>query len=328
VLVPVSVAVAVSVCCVEHLQALVNHMENELERKREAFEESARKINEANQESMRDVMESFASKVAVHLNVIQSEEGGGGGGGASAELMADIAKQIDSVKKDMAVKNEGLVEMLQELDTTLKINSKRMSRSSMGSRGGDGLGIGDAVRNGSHPGVSAPLPPEEMDAIKADLHFAVAGAMKNVLDEHKNGVVLLNMPDHNKPAGFMHGDGAGMLHTTMQQNMREQRQLHSQLAGEFCTAGQTNHVCLRLLTRHFSCRRYGAHARAIFKARGKDEHPALVRATIRRRRRCQEGGKIHHQAPVRRAIRKRVASGHREQAPAQPRAGCPVRIGG
>ena len=207
-------------------------MENELERKREAFEDSAKKINEANQESMRDVMESFASKVAVHLSVIRSEEGGGGGGGASEELMADIAKQIDSVKKDMAVKNEGLVEMLQELDTTLKINSKRMSRSSMGSRGGDATNAGDAVRNGSHPGVTAPLPPEEMDAIKSDLHFAVAGAMRNVLDEHKNGVVLLNMPDHNKPAGFMHGDGAGLLHSTMQQNMREQRQLHSQLAGQ------------------------------------------------------------------------------------------------
>jgi hypothetical protein len=71
-----------------------------------------------------------------------------------------------------------------------------------------------------------------MDAIKSDLHFAVAGAMKNVLDEHKGGVVLLNLPDHNKPAGFMHGDGAGMLHHTMIENMREQKTMHSRLADD------------------------------------------------------------------------------------------------
>jgi len=208
-------------------------MELEVEKRKEAFEESARSINEANQESMRDVMESFASKVAVHLSVIRSEDGALGGGMASEELMADISKQLATVKQEIAAKNETLVEMLHELDTTMKINSKRMSRSAGGgASGGDGLGISDAVRNGSHPGVHAPLPPEEMDAIKSDLHFAVAGAVKNVLDGHKGGVVLLNMPDHNKPAGFMHGDGAGMLQHTIQENMREQRKLHSSLADD------------------------------------------------------------------------------------------------
>lgn len=211
------------------MQELVTHMENELERKREAFEESAKKINESSQETMREVMESFASKVAVHLS-ITGAAGGGGGGGASEELMADIGKQMQSVKKEIASKNETLVEMLQELDTTLKINAKRASRSQLGSRGGDGLA--NDPRMSSHPGVVAPLPPEEMDAIKADLHFAVAGAMKNVLDEHRGGVVLLNLPDHNKPAGFMHGDGAGMLHHTIIENMREQKVLHSKLADD------------------------------------------------------------------------------------------------
>ena len=56
--------------------------------------------------------------------------------------------------------------------------------------------------------------------------------MRNVLDDHKGGVVLLNMPDHNKPAGFMHGDGAGALQVTIQENMREQRRLHGQLADD------------------------------------------------------------------------------------------------
>ena len=204
-------------------------MENELERKKEVFESSARQINQANQEAIAVVMDSFASKVAVHLSVIQSEDGGSGGRG-NEELLADIAKQMDQFKKQIDSKNDTLIEMVQELDTTLKISAKKMSR--MGSRGGDGLGISDAVRNGSHPGVVAPLPPEEMDAIKSDLHFAVANAMKNVLDEHKNGVVLLNLPDHNKPAGFMHGDGAGMLHHTMQANMMESRKLHAQLADD------------------------------------------------------------------------------------------------
>ena len=212
--------------------ALVNHMESELERRKEAFEESARQINDANQELMREVMESFASKVAVHLSVIQAD-GGGSGSMASESLLSDMAKQMNEVKKEISVKNETLVEMLTEMDTTLKITAKRASRSNLGSHGGGAsVNVGDAVLNGSHPGVTAPLPAEEMDAIKADLHFAVAGAMRNVLDDHKGGVVLLNMPDHNKPAGFMHGDGAGALQVTIQENMREQRRLHGQLADD------------------------------------------------------------------------------------------------
>jgi hypothetical protein len=96
-----------------------------------------------------------------------------------------------------------------------------MTRAGMG--GGAGAGAaGDAEAT---PGVEAPLSAEEMDAIKQDLHFAVAGAMRGVLEAHRGGVVLLNVPDHNKPAGFFHGDGAGMLQETRQ----ESRKLHAEV---------------------------------------------------------------------------------------------------
>ena len=84
------------------MQALVTHMETELERKKEAFEESARQIQEANQEAIAVVMESFASKVAVHLSVIQSEDGQGGRGG-NEELLAEMAKQMDHFKAEVWV---------------------------------------------------------------------------------------------------------------------------------------------------------------------------------------------------------------------------------
>jgi len=96
-----------------------------------------------------------------------------------------------------------------------------MARAGMG--GGAGVGaVGDAEAT---PGVEAPFSAEEMDAIKQDLHFAVAGAMRGVLEAHRGGVVLLNVPDHNKPAGFFHGDGAGMLQETRQ----ESRKLHAEV---------------------------------------------------------------------------------------------------
>lgn len=61
-----------------------------------------------------------------------------------------------------------------------------------------------------------------------DIHFAVAAAVRGVLDQTPGGVVLLNVPDHNKPAGYFSGDGAGYLERTV----NEQRELNDKLSGD------------------------------------------------------------------------------------------------
>lgn len=122
-----------------------------------------------------------------------------------------------------------LIEGLGDLQGHMKILDRKLGRASLPG-GASGGGTPNVAPKIVAPIKEAPLPADAMDGIKQDLHFAVASAVRNVLDQHPGGVVLLNVPDHNKPAGFFNGDGAGFLH----QSVKEQRDLNGKLAEDVC----------------------------------------------------------------------------------------------
>jgi hypothetical protein len=137
---------------------------------------------------------SMVNKVA-----LQGSRGGQGasvaGGSGNDEILMSM---VENLSNSVESRHARVMESVQEIDQRLRNVDKKLARAVLPG-GGASSGPSAVVR--PEPAVEAPLPADAMDAIKQDLHFAIASAVRNVLDKHPGGVVLLNIPDHNKPAG-------------------------------------------------------------------------------------------------------------------------------
>jgi hypothetical protein len=121
------------------------------------------------------------------------KQGGGGGDEIIMTMVENLAGAVES-------RHSRVMESLQDVDQRLRGLDKKLARATL--PGGAGAGAAAPPARAEVPVQEAPLPADAMDAIKQDLHFAIALAVRNVLDKHPGGVVLLNIPDHNKPAGM------------------------------------------------------------------------------------------------------------------------------
>jgi hypothetical protein len=123
-------------------------------------------------------------------------QGGGGGGGGGDEI---IMTMVENLAGAVESRHARVMESLQDVDQRLRGLDKKLARATL--PGGAVASAAASPARAEVPVQEAPLPADAMDAIKQDLHFAIASAVRNVLDKHPGGVVLLNVPDHNKPAG-------------------------------------------------------------------------------------------------------------------------------
>ena len=208
----------------------IKAMEDELDLRKAAIKEAQEAFQSKAVDGLKDVLQSFGPSIAVHLTTALEDSGlfdgmggGGGGGGGSSQ---EVITMLEAVTSKVEGSKGKIVEDIGNLEGRLKNMERKIARMAIPGAGG-GAAAG-ASKLPPAPTKETPLPAGEMDAIKQDIHFAVAAAVRGVLDKTPGGVVLLNVPDHNKPAGFFSGDGAGYLERTVQ----EQREMNDKLVGD------------------------------------------------------------------------------------------------
>jgi hypothetical protein len=92
--------------------AKVKQMEVEVARQREEYEAAGAAANEAAVEGLREVMQSFAGKIAAHLEVEAGLGGGGGGGGLSEEDLAALRGDVAVAREDLHARSDVLEEQV------------------------------------------------------------------------------------------------------------------------------------------------------------------------------------------------------------------------